>query len=133
MPECLSEAAAVNRGLRADPDAKAAKDLGQDNARVATRAHQGTMSGALRHRGEIRIVQLTNILDRRLQREEHVGAGIAVRYRKDVEGVDLVPVQRQPGQRSEKGFSEQAAVALGDRHGRGVSQRRQGQPPEAPA
>lgn len=54
--------------------------------------------------------------------EQHVRAGVAVRNREDIEGIDLVPIDGQPGERPEQGLFEQPAIALGDRHRASVGQ-----------
>ena len=62
---------------------------------------------------KLRRIQHTpgDVFHRRLQGQQHVGAGIAVRDREHVEGVDLLPVGGQPGDRAEERFLKEASVA----------------------
>jgi len=99
------------------PDRETAKDLGEDDAGVSPSPHQRAVGRPPGDPGEVGLVQVTNVPDRRLQGEQHVGPGITVRDGKDVEGVDLVPVDGEPGERTEQGLPEEVAVADRYRYG----------------
>src|ERR1700687_1302043 len=110
----VGQSPGVDRAFRANANTEAAEDLREDDTGIAPRSHQGTMTGALRHQRKVGVVEVADLVDRRLQGEEHVGPGIPIGNGEDVERVDLVAVNRQPGQRAEQGLFEKTAVAFDD-------------------
>src|SRR5438046_1040890 len=98
------------RALALDRAREAAKDLGQDHARVAARAHEAPVRGELGDLAHLRGVRFLHVLDRRLQGQQHVRAGVAVGHRKDVEPVYLFMVGAQPAETAEQRPLEQRAV-----------------------
>src|SRR5207249_876269 len=98
------------RALAVDRPREAAKDLGQDDAGVAARPHQAPMRGELGDLADLRGIRLLHVLDRRLQGQQHVGAGVAVRNRKDVEPVHLFVVGGQPVQAAQQSPLEKLSV-----------------------
>ncbi len=87
---------------------EAAKDLREDHARVAARAHEASVRREASDR-----VGLLDVFDRRLERQQHVGAGVAVGHREHVEAVDLLLVGSEPVQASEQCLLEERTVHSG--------------------
>ena len=75
-----------------------APDLRQDHPRVAAGAHQGAVRDPLRYPADVVQLLRGHLVVGRAHREEHVGAGIAIGNRKDVEGVDRLVMAIEPGQ-----------------------------------
>jgi hypothetical protein len=91
-----SERGGVEDAGSADDRGEPAHDLGQDDPRVATGPHERTVPDGVTHRLEIRRVVLAaasvdgpELGHDRLEGERHVGAGVAVGHRVDVEAVDV--------------------------------------------
>ena len=94
--EGLGEVAAVQFVPLLDPAGEAPEDLGENDAGVAAGSHQRAIGKPTTYLGHgLRI--LADGLDRGLHRHCHVGSGVAIRHRKDVEGVNLLVVRIQPG------------------------------------
>ena len=124
LPDGSRQTLGIDRALRADPDADSPQNLRKDDARVAPGPHQGAVGGPPDHDGEIGIIELADVFDGGLEGEQHVGPRVAVRHGKDIEGIDLVTIEREPGQRTQQCLLEQPAIALRDGHGRGAGYRR---------
>jgi hypothetical protein len=73
---------------------QAPKDLREDHPAVAARAHQRPVANGLAHCGEIAVGTL-ELGHHRLERQRHVGAGVAVGDRVHVEAVDAFLVGSQ--------------------------------------
>ena len=73
---------------------EAAQDLRQDHARVAARAHERAVRDGLAHRHPCSVA-VADLGAHRLERERHVGAGVAVGDRVHVEPVQLLLVRAQ--------------------------------------
>ena len=71
---------------------QAAQDLGQDHPGVAAGAAQRAVGQAAGHRDQVEAVAPLQRRDRRAHGEQHVGAGVGVGDREDIETVDLVGV-----------------------------------------
>ena len=104
----------VEPALAAEPLGHAPEDLAGDDAGVAARAHQrpeadrgGDPLGRLA-RDRLRLVE------RGLDRREHVRAGVAVGDRVDVEAVDLVDVRLEVGDGGAERVEQAGAVAATD-------------------
>ena len=88
------------------------EDLARDDARVAARAHERAEARGVGHPVGVGIRPgPVRLLEGRADRREHVGAGVAVRDREDVERVDLVDVRLEAGDRGPEGREEPGAVA----------------------
>src|SRR6266851_2955136 len=98
------------RALTFDRARESAEDLREDHTRVAARAHQAAVRRELRDLADLGGVRLFHVLDRRLEGEQHVRAGVAVRDREDVEPVDLFVVGREPAQAAEQRALEELTV-----------------------
>src|SRR6266851_1818928 len=98
------------RALTFDRARESAEDLREDHTRVAARAHQAAVRRELRDLADLGGVRLFHVLDRRLEGEQHVGAGVAVRDRADVEPVDLFVVGREPAQAAQQRALEELTV-----------------------
>ena len=87
----MRECEAVRTTSADDPFRQPAQDLGQDDAAVATRAHQPAVRQCLRdpRQAPLRSLEHLRMLQGDLHRDQHVAAGVAVRDREDVEGVHL--------------------------------------------
>ena len=83
---------------RASAVGEAPQDLGEDHARVAPRAHERAVADGLAGRGHVG-VGAVELGDHRLEGERHVGAGVAVGHRVDVEPVDAPPGGRASASR----------------------------------
>ena len=74
--------------------AHAAQQLGEDHARIATGAHEGPVADGLAHLGQTRRrVDALELAHHGLEREGHVGPGVPVGHRVDVQPVDVGLVQ----------------------------------------
>ena len=91
----VGEVEAVEAALAAQPFGHPAEDLAGDDARVAPRTHQRPEADRRRDPLGAPAGHLLCLLERRLDGGEHVRAGIAIRDRVDIEGVDLVDVRLQ--------------------------------------
>ena len=107
----VGEVQTVEPALAAEALRHAAEDLAGDDPRVAPRAHQrpeadggGDPLGGLAGRA-------LGLLEGRLDRRQHVRAGVAVGDRIDVESVDLVDVRLEVRDRGAKGAEQAVAVA----------------------
>ena len=84
--------------------------LREDDARIAPRSHERPVGCAPCHGGKIGIVAFADLFDRGLERQEHVRPGIAVGDREDIQGIDFVSVQSEPG--DTRAYSELIALAM---------------------
>ena len=90
--QSLGERPGVHFGLAVVQDGTdPAEDLREDDARIAARTAQSALGDVIAHVGEA-VGGSGEFLDRRLHRERHVGAGIAVGHGEDVERVHLCPI-----------------------------------------
>ena len=84
------------QGLRRQPLARAQgfghplEKLRDDGAGVATRAVDGLGRSAPQHFAGTRQARCTHTGRDRTQREREIGAGVAIRHRKDIDAIDLV-------------------------------------------
>ena len=110
--------------LSLDVLGEAPEDLREDDPGVAPGAHQAAVGGERGDLADLLRLRLADVLHRRLQREQHVGPGVAVRHREDVEAVDLLLVGAEPAEAAQQGALEELAVDdLRLCHGVGVSPR----------
>ena len=70
---------------------QAAQDLAEDDAAVAARAHQAPVADGVAGRVQLGIGEV-ELGDHGVERASHVGAGVAVGHRVDVEPVDALGV-----------------------------------------
>ena len=94
------EVAAVEARPSAHRGGHAPEDLAEDDAGVASRAHQGAEADRLGdgRQGALGDGQPMDLVQRGADGGGHVGAGVAVGYGEDVEGVDLIDMgQEVPG------------------------------------
>src|SRR3990172_6103257 len=110
--EGVCEVEAVEAALALQAGRHAAEDLREDDARVPPGAHQGTEGDGLGYARHMSLLarERARLLDRGPQGGQHVRAGVAVGHGEDVEGVDLVLVQREVGDRGTKAVEEGAPV-----------------------
>ncbi len=74
-------------------------ELAQDDPGVAAGTEQGAVGEAADDAAQVEVVvDLVQVRRGRLEREEQVRTGVAVRHREHVEGVDLGPVAAEPRQ-----------------------------------
>ena len=96
----------------------AAQDLRQDHAGVAPRAHERAVRHRLAH-----VVHPRGVADlgaHRLERQRHVGPGVAVGHRIDVEQVELVLVAPERVAVAHHDLGERGAVERSERGHRGA-------------
>ena len=76
--------------------AHAPQELGEDHARVAPRPHERAVADGLAHRGQARAGRHALELGHHgLEGQGHVGAGVAVGHRVDIQAVDVPLVRAQ--------------------------------------
>ena len=99
-PGCLNErlAETVDVGVAApgEPLRDPAQHLREDDAAVAPGAEQGALGERLSVVADAALRTRPRRVERGAVREQHVSAGVAVRHRVDVDGVDGVAVRHQP-------------------------------------
>ena len=94
---------------------KTAQQLRQDDAAVAAGSPEGAGGDGFGHfAGRSGVGVLVHLLDAGAQREQHVGAGVAVGDGEDVEGVGGVPVQFHVGNRAEHGLAQIGTLERGE-------------------
>src|SRR6266851_4704789 len=111
--EGIGELSRRQRALALDGARETAKDLGQDDPRVPTRAHQAAMRRELGDLADLGRIRLLDVLDGGLQSQQHVGPGIPVGHREHVEAVHLLVVCRQPAEASQQGLLEERPIHPG--------------------
>ena len=110
--ERMGEVEAVEPALAGQAVRDPGQDLARDHARVAARAHQRAEARRLGDPLGVRVGPgPIGLLQRRPDRRQHVGAGVAVGDREDVERVDLVDVRLEARDRAPERREEPGAVA----------------------
>ncbi len=96
MGERLDEQVGSHARLPGRPHtlAHAAQELGKDDAGVPPGSHEGPVSDGVADPGQVAAgLDALELADHGLEGEGHVGAGVAVRHRVDVQSVDVALVQ----------------------------------------
>ena len=88
LDACFGDRRRVNGLLGLQDFAETAQQLRGDDAAVAARTAQGTERNCLGRRRHVRDLRTGNLFYGTGQRQGHVGARVAVRYRKDVQIID---------------------------------------------
>jgi hypothetical protein len=83
---------AVETPFAAEAFGHPAEDLGRDDARIAACPHQRAEADRARNPLQRGFGHAFRLVECRADGGEHVGPGVAVRHRVDVEAVDLVDV-----------------------------------------
>ena len=92
-----------------------AQDLRQDHPAVAPRSHQRSVGDAGAHGGHV-VTGAVEFFNDGPQSQRHVGSGVAVRHRIDVEVVDHLPVIRQRFTEGRDDASKGGCVNRVERH-----------------
>ena len=112
----MGEVQAIEAALATQPFGHAPKDLRGDHARVAARPHQRSKTDGPGNAICGLIRDLFALFQRRAGGGEHVRAGIAVGDGEDVQGVDLVDVRCQIGDRGAITGQQTGPIAGSSRH-----------------
>src|SRR5690606_18742381 len=112
--QCRREVLPADGGLALDGSREAPKDLGEDDAGVAPRAHERAEGEPVGDRTDAgRVIRLARGLERGVHRERHVRAGVAIRDREDIERVDAITVVVEPLRRERQRAQQVLALPFG--------------------
>ena len=94
--------------------AKPLEILRHDSARIAPGAVKRTLGNQIHDFIEIGVRPVPQRVQDRLERERHVGAGVPVGDRENIDAVDIVPVQEQVSDAGAKRAGQPWTVQIGD-------------------
>ena len=83
-------------------------------ARIAARAAQCAIAHRPRQLADIRFFHMGDFEVGVAHRQEHVGSGIAIGYRKDIEAVEVPALGSQPGDTGQHQALQPASIQIGD-------------------
>ena len=104
--EGTGEVGPGQRLLAGDILSKAAQNLRQYHAAIAPGSHQGPFGECLRYRRAAVVRSAVGLLHAGVQGQQHVGPGVAIRYRENVQGINIGSALLQPGSGTGKHLSE---------------------------
>lgn len=96
--EGVGQIGGVERFFALEAFGQPAPYLAEDDAGVAARAHERTVGQLFGDLTHVLFFAVLHTAVSRLHRQQHVGAGVAVGYGEDVEGINVLVILLQPGE-----------------------------------
>ena len=106
----MAKSLAVNVVFAVQPLTEAAQYLREDNAGVAASSHQRAPRALFGDQARGRLLQIGNVFGSRPHSQTHIGSGIAIGNREDIEGVDCFAMLFQPGMPGQYGLFQVLTV-----------------------